>query len=331
MGVKARFKKVLYYIFLSRYSNIFLLFLIINFIVTIFARPYTLYIFSEKIALHHPLSALAILIIFFGVRRCLNIQQEKLSLSQWAKSYITERWVGIILLLTIITGFVLRISGIGFELEHFVGIDEPAIVEKARAMMERGDFDPLDYSYPGLYFYAQLIVYIFYYIFSLGSGIATSLGNLPLNGFYYWGRFATVLFSTASILLTYKLGKKLYNQKVGLIGALFLTFSFTEIKVSQFVRNDVPLEFFCLLAFISFFYLLESPNKKSYILAGLLVGIATGTKYNGILLILSFIVAHLINRKNIKLLSDHILLGFLFIIIGFFIVSPYSFLNFNPI
>jgi hypothetical protein len=329
MGVKARFKKVLYFIFLSRYSNIFLLFLILNFIITFFARPYTLYIFSEKIALHHPLSALAMLIIFLGIRRCLSMQQEKISLSQWIKSSITERWVEIILLFAIITGFVLRISGIGFELEHFVGIDEPAIVEKARAMMERGDFDPLDYGYPGLYFYVQLVVYIFYYIFSLGSGFATSLGNLPLRGFYYWGRFATVLFSTANILLTYKLGKKLYNQKVGLIGALFLTFSFTEIRISQFVRNDVPLEFFCLLAFISFFYLMESPNRRSYILAGLLVGIATGTKYNGILLILPFIIVHLINRKNIKLLSDHIIWGFLFIVIGFFIVSPYSFLRFH--
>ncbi len=74
---------------------------------------------------------------------------------------------------------------------------------------------------------------------------------------------------------------------------------------------------------------MEYPNRKSYILAGLLVGIATGTKYNGIMLILPFIIVHLINRKNIKLLSDHIFLGFLFIVIGFFIVSPYSFLKFH--
>ena len=82
------------------------------------------------------------------------------------------------------------------------------------------------------------------------------------------GAFATrllsVLFGIASIALTYKLGKNLFNAGVGLIASFLLSISSFHIYHSQQVKHYSFLLFLVLLSFVFFIDFLK--RKKSGIL-----------------------------------------------------------------
>lgn len=103
--------------------------------------------------------------------------------------------------------------------------------------------------------------------------IGTFYSNMHL--FYYAGRFFEVLTGTASVVLLYFLGKKMFSRATGLAAALFLAVSPAAVELSRKARGQA----LCLLlitAAIYFAYTAIAKKRKwpGYLLAGLCFGAA---------------------------------------------------------
>jgi hypothetical protein len=140
-------------------------------------------------------------------------------------------------------------------------------------------FNPAD-----LWWDSAVYVGIGKHIFSLGeSGLWEASRPLvwpAILGFYwklgldpiFFGRLTNILFNLGCIVLTYLIAIKLFNEKIALISAIFLTFSPTFFRFTTILYTGIAALFFILL---SLFFLL----KKRYALSGLFLGIAVMTRF----------------------------------------------------
>ena len=75
-------------------------------------------------------------------------------------------------------------------------------------------------------------------------------------------RFLSVIFGVLSIFLIYEIGKAIFDQKVGIISALFLTLSVFHIHFSQEIRSYMLA---VVLILLTFYYLQMLINKPKII------------------------------------------------------------------
>ncbi|WP_197439739.1 ArnT family glycosyltransferase [Calycomorphotria hydatis] len=100
-------------------------------------------------------------------------------------------------------------------------------------------------------------------------------------------RFVNVILGTATILLIFTLGRKLFNEQVGLFGAVLLTFAPFHCWNSGFGTLDVPMSFLLVVCFLTLLRICESPcGTKHFALLGLTAGLLLSTKVIGGLFLL---------------------------------------------
>ena len=75
-------------------------------------------------------------------------------------------------------------------------------------------------------------------------------------------RLLSIIFGVSSIVLIYSIGKSLFNQKIGVLSAFFMSVSKFQIYYSQELRYYSLYE---LLTLISFYFYIRLLNSKSYI------------------------------------------------------------------
>jgi 4-amino-4-deoxy-L-arabinose transferase-like glycosyltransferase len=94
------------------------------------------------------------------------------------------------------------------------------------------------------------------------------------------GHILVMSASLASIYFVFKIGKRLINERVGLIAAFLLALSHSHIFYSSRILADNISIFLCVLGFYLFI------TKKKPLLTGLVIGLAFLTRFtNGILLL----------------------------------------------
>ncbi|MEO1402048.1 MAG: glycosyltransferase family 39 protein [Cyanobacteria bacterium J06635_1] len=77
-----------------------------------------------------------------------------------------------------------------------------------------------------------------------------------------WLRSLSVLFGIGSVFLTYRLGRRIAGEKVGLLASLMLSLSPLFIHFSQMVRMYALGLFLALLGSLALAYALETPKQK---------------------------------------------------------------------
>lgn len=134
----------------------------------------------------------------------------------------------------------------------------------------------------------------------------------------------SLLTGIASILLIYFLGKLLFNEKVGIIGAFLLSFFPLNVNYSTQVYADLAQSFFTGLA-VYLFLLAEKKSLNAqkewmYLISGISVGISFLTKESGIVIFLFFalfILYKLIFGKQSTKIFPYLLIsaGFVLVIL----------------
>lgn len=140
--------------------------------------------------------------------------------------------------------------------------------------------------------------------------------------FYIFGesifviRLFAFIISLLTVILTYYIGSKIYDNKIGLIAMFLIAINPFHIFHSGLIMIENLFTFFVLL-FIFFAYKSFYHGKLIYwILLGLSLGIATITRYFGFLLLIGLMIIIFIRRKNIKISYALIsLIIFLFVIL----------------
>ena len=106
-----------------------------------------------------------------------------------------------------------------------------------------------------------------------------------------------------SIYLLYKICEKLFNNKwISLLASFLLSSSLMFVQMSHFAKVWMPQLMVVLIAFyfIVILYQLEAAKAKNYILVGLAIGLALGTHVIGVLIYISFAVAHYLKNSSQK-------------------------------
>lgn len=107
------------------------------------------------------------------------------------------------------------------------------------------------------------------------------------------GRALTALFDVGTVLFTFFIGRRLYGAVVGLTAAALLAFTVLHVQLAHFFTSDPYLTFFAVAA-IYFMVASQQAGQVSgrrggavYLaLAGAMVGLAVGSKFSAVLLLL---------------------------------------------
>jgi len=243
-------------------------------------------------------------------------------------------------LLIVLCAFIVRFWGIDFGLPY-VGAywDEHEIVNSGLTIIKTGDLNPYS-PYPSVAVYLQTGVYLLYLAYGKFAGLFSSIFDVQFNrfypweinfpGFYYWGRFLTVVLGTLTVYLAYRIGAKMFDRRVGLLASLILAFTIGHVENSRVISIHVPAAFVDALAFFVFLYLYQQRRLRIYLLSGLLIGFATATAYNSFLIVLPFLLIHYLTRPEGEgPLSRNLVIGLACIPAGFFIGYPFSLIDFG--
>jgi len=155
------------------------------------------------------------------------------------------------------------------------------------------------------------------------------------SGFIFDGEILIRIFveilSILGILGTYYLGKKLYDEKNGLLAALFLSSSPLYIFFSQKILAETIFITFSSLALATFYIGIEK-NRKFIYISSFLTGISILTKYFGFFLLI-FYILYIFLRKKVYIMKEKKF--YLSLVILFLTLTPWIMINIfyygNPI
>jgi Dolichyl-phosphate-mannose-protein mannosyltransferase len=206
-----------------------------------------------------------------------------------------------LLVAILVAGFVVRIWGISFGLPHRECRPDETIVVTQTLGFFSGDLNPHSFSYGSFYKYVLFILYIFYFLIGKVTGKYSETSDL-LNefardptSFYLIDRCVSALLGTATCFVLYKLTERLFDRKTALFASLFLSLSYLHVRDSHFGTVDVPLTFFLMVALLFIIKSYEDKTTKNYLISGILGGLATSTKYNGVIVVAPMLVVHFFN------------------------------------
>lgn len=129
-------------------------------------------------------------------------------------------------------------------------------------------------------------------------------------------RLPSALFGIASVILSYFLGKKLYDKKFGLAMMLMMAINNFAIFYSRVVMMESITLFFILLGF--YFFVKSTEDNKWLPWWGLCVGISVLSKYVGFFLLPAYFLYIILYKRNwLKDVRFYIAIG-----LGILVFSP---------
>ncbi|MDD5006009.1 MAG: phospholipid carrier-dependent glycosyltransferase [Candidatus Omnitrophica bacterium] len=194
-----------------------------------------------------------------------------------------------------------------------------------------GERETLSHHPPALPFLLGISHRIFankmFYLVSGSNDIYLMLRN---SAFQFFACFVNLLSSLLLILAVYFLGSLFFSHKVGLLSALFLSLTPTDLMTANKIWADDMTALFATLAVILYLYVLKKNRPAFSLLGGLSCGISILTKMSGIYIIFVILLFHLLEHRKDKVNIRNLLIFFfdrniLYFLAGVFIASAWWF------
>jgi len=233
-------------------------------------------------------------------------------------------WIAIALVTIVGSGVILRFYGLDFGLPNNYHPDEVPKVNAILDMQARGSFDPNYFLHP------SFLLYCTYFVHSIMEYLGVALD--ARTGTFLAGRIVSALAGSASIILLYAVGRRLYSVWTGLFAAALLAFYPLHVTCSRYLKEDSLLLFFVLLALLWTLKAVKEDKPGFLFLAAAAAGLSASTKYSGaltagIVLAAPFLKSHSLipDRK----FSFYALLAIVVVPVLFIFGTPYSILNYK--
>ena len=174
----------------------------------------------------------------------------------------------ILIVFILLTSLILKIWYIDWGLPNLYNHDEINHIEEA-LQVGSGKLEPEGLKHGTLIAYLLFLEYGFLYILGKVTGNYLSVNDFVLSYatdptmVFVVGRVTIVLLSVGSIFFTYLAGKKLFNERIGIISAIFIAFSPIHFIHSTFVKDDIPATFFCALFFSFVYRIIQAFGRRS--------------------------------------------------------------------
>jgi hypothetical protein len=114
--------------------------------------------------------------------------------------------------------------------------------------------------------------------------------------FVLLGRAVWAATGVLSVIWAYRIGRRVADPLVGLLGAFFLAGAFLHVAESHFIKNDVPAGLLLLLALDRCLDIHERGARRDYLWAGAWIGLAAATKYFAAAALPAILLAHILRR-----------------------------------
>lgn len=249
----------------------------------------------------------------------------------------------LLILALLILAAVLRFYAIDFGKPYLYHPDEIKLTAQAGRLLDAKFMDKQAFFsiqvYPPFYTYMLSGFLILPIGFGLLTGQYQSLQAVKIAfennpfPFYLWSRILVALLGIMTVWVLYHLGKKLYDEKLGLLASLFLAVNFLHVRNSHFGTVDVPAAFFGVFSLYSCAFMLRDSKMRHYILTAIVMGVAVATKFSMVFLALPFLFAHFARahpRQWLKHSMDKRFLSGIFAgIISLLIACPLFWLDFQ--
>lgn len=228
----------------------------------------------------------------------------------------------------------LRLRGVDFGLPALNDPDEPLFMMSALDMLRNGTLNPGWFGHPGtvtLYCLALIsagvgAIGIATGRFDGGEGFASAIYADP-GIVFLPARIFIAACGVACVYLTYRLGKRLADERLGLVAAAFLAVNAVHIEYSRIIRTDVQASIFMLLATLCTIAIARDGRRRDYILAGLCVGLAAATKWPAALIVAAPICAALMRARARPAELQRLALCGIAAVATLIVVSPYLLLD----
>ena len=234
-----------------------------------------------------------------------------------------------------VLAFVLRVVGLQYGLPAVYNPDEVAIMARALSFA-RGTLNPHNFLYPTFYFYV-LFGWVGVYLGAvwLAGGVSTlsELQELYFTnptGIYTAGRLLGVVCGTAAVIAVYRLGRRLFDSRVGLASAVFLAVSPLAVRDSHYVKHDVPATLAVILACTAIVRIWpRTPEagrlRNDVVVAAAACGVAFSTHYYCVFLALPLLWA-IVQRwqgDGLHVVFRHVVTAAIVSAVVFFALSPF--------
>ncbi len=207
----------------------------------------------------------------------------------------------LIIILIILSAAIFRI--VGFNSPHFYTFDESLYTDFGSKFMSNS----LDYNFQQSFkAFAEkgreLPAYLNKPIFKHPPLYPMLLSlSFSLFGVSYFSAFlVSLFFGVMLVLLTYFLGRDLFNKEVGLIACFAMLIEPVNWLCSQKIWLETTLSFFTVLALYLFLIYVKNGKKSLFILlSAISIGFAALTKYPGMLSLIVIILYSLIFDRSL--------------------------------
>lgn len=241
------------------------------------------------------------------------------------------------LLVILALAAALRIWGLLHDLPFSYFGDELHLMKRSMALGS-GDLNPHWFNKPGFLMYLLLGCYGLYFVVGSVFGQFESIEQFAAHfltdhgPFLLIGRGVVLLAGVGLVLAVYLIGKRgLSSPRAGLIGAFVAAVMPSLVVASQTIKADGPC---ALLVAISVYIFLRAKDEETIrglVLCALAAGAAMGTKYCGIIVLPAYLVWEITlaarRRMPWKRTFTRTATLVVFFVVGFFVTSPYNFLD----
>lgn len=211
---------------------------------------------------------------------------------------VPPRWLalGAILLLAV----AVRFWGIGFGLPHTQARPDETQIIDVNLKLLSGNLKPDFFDYPWLYMWVTTALELCYFAVGYLAGWFGSIADLVRDWPHHWepwfliNRGLSATLGTLTILVVYSTGRRLWDERTGLVAAFFMALAFIHVRDSHFGSTDAMMTFFIML---STMWLVDghlTGSRRSFVLAGVMGGLATATKYNAGVIMFPVLVSQIV-------------------------------------
>lgn len=144
------------------------------------------------------------------------------------------------------------------------------------------------------------------------------------------GRLLTALADVITVLLIFRLGKIVFDVKVGLLAAVFLSLTVIHIQSAHFFITDPWMTMFVVAAILNMVKAING-GRWSLLFAAIFTGLAIGSKFSATIVILPLIVTTLIIHNERYDRTSHMVMSTLLVSLlaagTVVITNPFAFLD----
>lgn len=228
-------------------------------------------------------------------------------------------------------GFAVRIIGIWWGLPYMYNTDEYKLINFSLRMGATKTLNPKFFIYPSFYLYFMLCVYFLVFLVGKIVGLYKTPIDFGIHFIkdpslvYVVTRFFSAFFGSLVVFFTYKLGKKIYNEKVGLISAFITAILPSFVEYSHYAKIEMFSTFLVVIFALCLYHYYICDKLKYFYLSCILLGMAVSSRYLPIVCVIMVIFVGINKKLEVK----KIIFGLFLVFLSFILCSPYVILDFK--